>query len=270
MGRKPIFGNCKICGEYTKLTFEHVPPRAAFNNVAVKNTPFEKLINSESLEDLSRIGGKISQKGAGSHTLCEHCNNNTGSWYANSFVNWSYEGLRLSEYTETAPHIDFHFNIVPLQVIKQIICMFFSANQNSFRTNYPDLVRFVLSKKQKYIQKDIRVYVYFNLSDRSRTTGIAKMINFQIHESNVFSEISFPPFGYIMCFDTYPPDDRLAEITHFASYRYNEFAAIPLKIPILPVYSYLPADFRTQEQFDKDRAKNIESKLNNTQRKSPE
>ena len=33
---KEIFGNCKLCGKYKKLTFEHVPPEKAFNSSAVK------------------------------------------------------------------------------------------------------------------------------------------------------------------------------------------------------------------------------------------
>jgi hypothetical protein len=31
----PVYGNCCICGLHSKLSFEHVPPRAAYNDQRV-------------------------------------------------------------------------------------------------------------------------------------------------------------------------------------------------------------------------------------------
>ena len=33
---KKVYGKCCICGENKKLTFEHIPPRAAFNSFGIK------------------------------------------------------------------------------------------------------------------------------------------------------------------------------------------------------------------------------------------
>ena len=38
-------GYCHICNNYGKLTFEHIPPKAAFNNSAVKIVTGDAIIN---------------------------------------------------------------------------------------------------------------------------------------------------------------------------------------------------------------------------------
>jgi hypothetical protein len=77
MARKKIIDVCHICGVNGKLSFEHVPPRAAFNNRRVVKVGFD---------DAAHLGpdqvprGQIQQRGAGAYTLCESCNNWTGNW----------------------------------------------------------------------------------------------------------------------------------------------------------------------------------------------
>ncbi len=76
MARKKVFGNCRICGIYTKLSllsFEHVPPRAAFNDCTAAGKQIFELINKD--PDHYFEGKRhISQRDAGAHTLCEKCN----------------------------------------------------------------------------------------------------------------------------------------------------------------------------------------------------
>ena len=61
--RKTILGVCRLCGEYTKLSFEHVPPKAAFNDRPVVNANIKMLIKKEA--DLDDVSGKMNQRGAG-------------------------------------------------------------------------------------------------------------------------------------------------------------------------------------------------------------
>lgn len=248
MARKKRVGICHICGVLGELTFEHVPPRAAFNDRAVVNTPFEKIVNIGDLDNLENLKGPVSQKGAGSYTLCAKCNNDTGAWYGNAFVSWAYQGLRLAEHSTIAPSLYHVFHIFPLRVIKQIICMFFSANPSAFHKAQPDLVRFILNKDQKYLDPKIRLYTYFNTSGRSRQSGISGLLNIEERGHKIFSEISFPPFGYIMSMNSPPPDKRLVDISHFAQYGYNQWVDIAVNLPVLPVYTWLPGDFRSREE----------------------
>ncbi len=63
------------------------------------------------------------------------------------------------------------------------------------------------------------------------------------------NEISFPPFGYLLTFDSEPPDNRLFEITHFSHYSYNERKEMWLRLTVLPTYLPYPGDYRTKERI---------------------
>lgn len=81
-----ILGTCRICGTEDELSFEHVPPRAAFNNHRIFEADIDALRTGkwspgERIED-----GKYKQRGAGAHTLCGRCNSITGHWYGGACV----------------------------------------------------------------------------------------------------------------------------------------------------------------------------------------
>jgi hypothetical protein len=73
-------------------------------------------------------------------------------------------------------------------------------------------------------------------------------LNMSVARSHVYSEISFPPFGYILTEDSPPPDRRLVDISFFAQYGYNDWVDISLRLPVLPIYSWLPGDFRSRDE----------------------
>ncbi len=68
-------GTCHLCGSYGELSFEHLPPKKAFNNCSVKHYNYFMGITQ------GNYNNQISQKGLGGYTLCKSCNGNTGSWY---------------------------------------------------------------------------------------------------------------------------------------------------------------------------------------------
>jgi hypothetical protein len=76
-------------------------------------------------------------------------------------------------------------------------------------------------------------------------------------QSCVFSEISFPPFEYVMTLDSPPPDPRLHSISHFGKYDYDEFRAFELQLPVLPTFLWMPDDYRTKDQIEIDTMRNI-------------
>ena len=77
MGKKEI-GYCHICGCYGELSYEHIPPENALNtNKAIIYTGDDviKRYKGEKSKYICR------QQGMGKFSLCENCNNKTGSWY---------------------------------------------------------------------------------------------------------------------------------------------------------------------------------------------
>ena len=78
-------GTCCICGRYGPFSFEHVPPRAAYNNFRVFEADVKCIVGG-GWQALKNPSGKYSQRGAGKYTLCERCNNDTGAWYGSDYV----------------------------------------------------------------------------------------------------------------------------------------------------------------------------------------
>ena len=78
-------GICKVCGRLSELTYEHIPPKSAFNNnkhfyISLVNPLFENR-DAETFEELQRVDPKYvikKQGGIGFHSLCKSCNTNFG------------------------------------------------------------------------------------------------------------------------------------------------------------------------------------------------
>lgn len=246
MGKKRPVGPCHICGVIGPLSFEHIPPRAAFNDRPVIPVSFPETLN---LGPDDKPQGKAQQKGMGAFTLCDRCNNNTGSWYGQQFVNWCYQGFEILSRTNGKPSL-FHLNYVfPLSVLKQVVTMFFSVNSDTFASVHPELVRFILNRERKYLSPKYGFYVYYNTEGKLRAFGVSGRVNIHSGKAVVFSEITFPPFGYVMTIDSDPPDNRLVDITYFSRFDYNEFRILSLKLPALPTYVAVPGDYREKDQI---------------------
>ena len=156
-------GKCHLCGVHTTLTYEHVPPRSAFNDQPVRTRLGRHVVEATSWEEVKNARSKKEPKGAGAYTLCGPCNNNTGDWYSRSYADWAYQALDLAEKAAVAPSLHFTFHIFPLRVIKQIACMFFSANDpEQFQPEHEDTVRFILNRERRYIDPRFRILAYFN------------------------------------------------------------------------------------------------------------
>ena len=258
MSRKPVTGTCHICGTVGKLSFEHVPPKAAFNNQTVIRAGLNAAIH---VGPYDKLKGRIQQRGAGDYTLCERCNNDTGRWYAKWFADWCVQGARVLSMTNFNPRIFTLHYIFPLRIIKQIATMFFSVNGPVMAQAEPELVEFVLNKDKRYLPPKYRFYAYFNRgapTDKLRYLGISATLRIGRGRPVVLSEISFPPFGYVMTLDSEPPDDRLFEITHFSRYRYNDFEVLQMRPVVLHTATFVPADYRSPEEVVREAARQDE------------
>lgn len=245
MRGKKILGTCHLCGDYSKLSFEHVPPRSAFNSRPVIAAKIDQILKEVNFDN---VKGKKKQKGSGGYTLCSRCNTLTGAWYGRDFVDWTYQLAHVLSGTKGKPSLFYLYRIFPLRVIKQIVCMFFSTNGSQFSEAQPDLVRFVLNKESRFIDPSIGIYCFFNPSNLSRQTGAAGIIDFHSHTTKVISEIVFPPMGYVMTFGHIKPDKRLFDISFFSSFLYDDWKELGLRLPALPIYTPFPGDYRSRTE----------------------
>jgi hypothetical protein len=70
-----------------------------------------------------------SARGFGDYTLCIKCNSDTGGWYAKSYIDWAHLGMSILENSSFNPKQIYQFTIKPLNVLKQVLTMFMSADK---------------------------------------------------------------------------------------------------------------------------------------------
>ncbi len=250
-------GRCHLCGQYGELTYEHVPPRKAFNDRPVVTAGFAEVMR---LGPGEQIRGPVQQRGAGSYTLCHRCNNSTGHWYGPSFISWCYQGLDILIKTNgEQPNLIYLNYLFPLRVIKQIITMFCSACGPDLVDAHPELTKFVLNRDYYNLNPIFRFFVFYNIEGRIRQSGVSGSLNTLTSERFIFSEIVFPPYGYVMTINSGPPDPRLVEIGFFSRYRYNDHDIKAMRLPLLPSHSHFPGDYRTIEEMERDASANEET-----------
>jgi hypothetical protein len=241
-------GICCLCGNQADLSFEHTPPRAAFNAQSVREMNAKKiLMDIQNLRGhLDQPEGVIIQKGSGGYTLCGSCNNKTGSWYANSYSIFAYQAMSIAKSISTDQGALANYTICPLNVLKHIVLMFLTANSPEFATDNSDLVKFVNDKQSQTLSRKHKFHIALsNMDDSrfSRQSGMTGLLKDGVEYW--FSEIAYPPFVLLYAVDSRRPDGRLQKVNHFRHYKYSEEVKIELPFFSLPIVSPLPADYRT-------------------------
>jgi len=233
-------GNCHLCGEFKELSFEHIPPKAAFNDRPILIQKHEHLFDKRSY-----VYGKSirSNNGSGAYCFCENCNKSTGDWYArdfSEFVAQAYYHFDKAEKISNTNLIEFNFK--PLNVLKQILTMFLAIEHMGILKNDKELVNFILDKDNNSLPAKYQIYLYTTISKHKRLYGIQwNTINGRM---NTHSEITFNPFGYFLTVNSPPPIDTMTNITDFKKFQFNE-----QKKYIIPLF-YLKTDNMHLGQYD--------------------
>jgi hypothetical protein len=229
-----------------------VPPRAAYNDQRVFETDIQALVDGKWDGQQRPPQGKWAQRGAGKETLCEKCNSNTGAWYGPTYVSWARQGVELVGRSGGKLSLAYPYTIHPLRALKQVVTMFCSACGPSLQAKFPDLPRFILQKDEQYMPHDLRVFVYLldpNKSAANRQAGMSGVV--KEGARHVFAEIAFPPFGFVLTGDQKPIHPMLLDITFMGQYTYRLRQTLFLKLPVLPINTWLPGDYRTKEEIKK-------------------
>ena len=267
MGKKPKYGICKLCGKYSILTYEHVPPKAAFNDTSIKQVSGEEALKSVADDrlpwDLSGLYGTIHQQGTGGYYLCNNCNENTGSWYASYFVRFV-QGIFHAIYSsgglndETAIELSAE-SIRPLPVFKKIMTMFCDINNKCFGDE--NLRSYLLDKDNNtFDDKKYRVFCYISKGPVMRLNGLSVKC-YTSSDTNpllvAISEISSVPLGFTLYIDMpegYEP--KGCEITPFSKCRYQETVKCSMCLPVLESNTMFSGDYRTKEEIEEVIAQN--------------
>lgn len=233
-------GVCCICGEEKELTYEHIPPRAAFNHFNLKLYDFYGYITQNNAKY------KNSQQGAGLYSLCAKCNNDTGTWYGSSYAEFANQGMRYFRQKATGI-LSVPYTIYPLRVLKQVVSMFASAKGALWCENEPLIRKFLLDPYCTELPPQLDIRMYMVSKGRSKIEPLSVQMNPFTGERFIGSEIAYTPFSFI-CIDdknytNYSVLNELCSIMSFSNYGYDDRQQLFLNIPRKPC-NPVTLDFR--------------------------
>lgn len=255
-------GVCHICGQRDRLTYEHVPPKAALNNQSAKLFSGEVILNSA--KNTNTLPWETQglryikfQQGKGFYSLCTSCNNLTGHWYGPAYTDFTW-GIHLMLQKCDLDNVSgIHLtarSMNPLAVFKQIISMFCSINPETVGADFRD---FLLNRDSNQFNKSkfkVCAYIHRGVLERyCPITGILKLP----HNVSAVSEISIYPMGFILYFLTGKEGkfDGI-DITDFADCDYNQPYSLDMSIPLYECNILFPTDFRQKAEIIKCQEEN--------------
>lgn len=238
--KKTKQGVCCICGEEKELTYEHIPPKAAFNHFNLKLYDFYDYITQNNTRY------KNLQKGAGLYSLCSKCNNNTGTWYGSAYAEFANQGMRYYQQKATGV-LCVPYTIYPLRVLKQVVSMFASVKGAAWCKGEPQIRKFLLDPYCTELPQQLDIRMYMVSKGRSKIEPMSVQMNVLTGERFIGSEIAYTPFSFICVDDknytNYHILNELYSIIHFSNYGYNDRRQLFLNIPRKPC-NPITLDFR--------------------------
>ncbi len=224
MGKKTKTGKCKLCNTEGELSFEHVPPKSAFNNCKVYQQAFHDLLEGKK--------AKQSQLGAGAYTLCTSCNTKTGAWYQLEYGKFVEAVLQAYKNKTDANSVKFTFSGSRLKLAKAILTMFVSfGTQNFINSRRPRFKTFLLEKSNTVWPQDIGLYgaIYPKLENQRKAACLGKISN---GKTFTYDEICFYPLRFVLTLDSTAPDNCLADLNYLKEGKYEEKNDIQFDLPI--------------------------------------
>ena len=154
MSRKEVIGECRICKQLKKLTYEHVPPRVTFNDKRIDSIEGEK------------IAGYLKRK--------------------NSYP-WEMDGIRKTI------HQQGRGGMYPLAIIKQVIAMFCDINSEGFVeegiTSF-----LLDKESQIFDSKRYRIFMHIHAGSIERMNGFSASINVSLLEGKNGLFVAMPSY----------------------------------------------------------------------------
>jgi len=234
MGRT-IRGTCRICGAFERLTYEHVPPRHAFNDEPIKSYELGEWWNLQAGKP-ARYANE--QRGAGDHLLCDRCNNHIcGTWYVPELCTWVravapvWEAIPEGAGESLEAKIGLR-HVRPALFAKQVIAMLLASTPEGFSSEHPELQHLVLERDARGLPDCYRLYLSLFKRCVARETGVYDVLtDFGV---TVFRavELSYPPFSYLLTIREGRIADRLGAISHFLDNGPDDEREVTLRLPV--------------------------------------
>jgi hypothetical protein len=245
-------GTCAICGKHGRLTAEHIPPRRAFNSFPLLAMKMDQAVEQTTGNLPWAVDRPVKDRHV--YSLCERCNNRTGSWYGTDYC----EFVKMAADSEIPPDKqgNLTFEGRPAAVAKEAMACLCSTVGPGLAKRHTEIRRLILNNKYRSSHPGFRLWLYLTVGEGGHQTGLATKINASTHQAQVVAEFSHWPVGWVFSWqDTELPP--LCEITHWLDMEYGRRQVVTITVPRLWTVTGFPLDYRTPEQVAKDYRENI-------------
>jgi hypothetical protein len=234
--RKAI-GLCRVCGERRQLTFEHIPPRCAFNAESLKSYTLAEFWKLQAGE---RARYASEQRGAGEYALCTECNSTRGgTWYVPEFCIWAQViGSQLqavpTDGSIAAVRIGLR-HVRPARFVKQVVSMLLAINEPAFGDDHPALRQFVTELDRRGLPTNHGLYLALFNGDTARSlpaTPWLHSLGSTEPGRGLVTELSFPPFTCALTIDGPRLGRDACPITDFAHLGPEDVEEVRLRLPL--------------------------------------
>lgn len=237
-------GICRICKKKTELSFEHIPPKSAFNKYTkFRSVPYLEYVQNSHRKDYKPTS-KLQQGGLGSYCLCINCNSFLGLNYVPDYFKMAQVGKSIFQNKDFQKAVFTTMEISPLKLLKQTIAMFICMNEADFTDEYPELLHFIKNPKEKSLPDKFRVFMYLNNSGQIR-----KLTMMYTNHYGLVNELAFPPFGFVLSINS-NASFPMTEITHFKNIDLDYQGNVNYELLNHPTHLPFPVDYRTLEEIE--------------------
>ncbi|MGY3711482.1 hypothetical protein ACWOAS_11605 [Lactococcus lactis subsp. lactis] len=217
---------CRLCGKEEKLTFEHVPPKVAFNDQMKKTVrakdSIDIIVGSKTFDEIDGY----SRKGQTFKTLCKSCNNFLGAEYVPEYSSLANNLMasykREGELPKVGTGYYIEIPIKPLNFLKQVLSMFCSIVSEEANEEF-DFKEFILDKKQKgEFSKKYKVGMYGFVGKTAFMGGPSVSVDMESGKIHQVVNIEHIPFGFMLVDKEFEFSDGIADLQELAKCDYNQ------------------------------------------------
>jgi len=211
--RKPLKGECRLCGLVSNLTKEHIPPKSGGNKERQTRLTFDDWLRDR-LEENPDAKHIIEQGGIFGYTLCKNCNSLTGKLYGNEYKDWAERAKKIIKGYGAGmiPKLDslvgpFGENIAfgskqdgavkPGAFVRQILsCMCSLSGSWNLAERHPVIRRIILEQSTEQLPTGMELGMFLYFGPRARIQGPQLQIDTKTKIWRWVEEIAYPPFAF--------------------------------------------------------------------------
>jgi hypothetical protein len=248
MSDEAKFGRCWLCGQWAKLTREHIPPHSAFNDRSILVLAIdENTIKTGRLQ----WAGKV-EEGMIVKSLCAECNSRGGSKYGTHYADFIAKVALIVDKAGNGDHMIVSGVKRPLSLLKQSMQSFVSANGPHFVNANPWVRKFIRNSRNQEWPRDVFAYMFATSSKGGRRTGVMSFYDFAQRRTETVAEFTFWPIGVVLSFGQELHGYPLTPIHQWAKFDYTWSGELDVDLIVNPSPSAYALDFRTKDEIVRD------------------